>query len=649
MINDIHGQTGSSYSKGTSFAQVDNPTLGTCDATYCHGTTSFTWAVPAKAGSDACTICHGNETAGGDQTASAYKRAPGADGTGVDTAGDNLPSDAEVGAHQAHLTAADSISSAIACNQCHDDHEDNGVTDAGHIDDALPADMTWGTIATGSLEGPGTTPNWTGTQCSTTYCHNGLYFKNEWGSGTGPSPNWTDTSYINSFPADCGKCHGSPPGGGHPAALQTECTNCHDHVNAAGDGFDDETLHVNGTVEGGGTCTDCHDTGGAGTTGPNNRRAIVPEFGLAWSHKRTAGGTVTPNDCGVCHTEGDAATGNTTANHQNGVVDLRDPDTGSAITGFADFTRDTSSAALEAWVTNVMNNLCLKCHDGDGAVDASARVPGGTAMRPFGTAPAHTPGNNVLDVDAMFDTTNATFHPIKGPQNNPYANVDTMVAPWDTKAAGSGSPVDGPVISCWDCHEALNTAHGGAVTLRAPWMTYASSATDTGTNNYEPGTLCFLCHQTEVYGAGGGGIDGLSAFDALDTGDIPNFDKAQHGNDGRMPWTCVHCHGSSWADPGRPTRAEDAHGFNTFKAGGVAGGGATSWPNSGSRPYAFLRMDKPRGTGTEGQWKAWRPKEDGATSNPDWGCNWQNADGLGACNRSEHETNFMSYGPGGIY
>ncbi|HAK59130.1 MAG TPA: hypothetical protein DCO77_01935 [Nitrospiraceae bacterium] len=443
----------------------------------------------------------------------------------------------------------------------------------------------------------------------------------------------------------CNACHTTTDqyrlntgAGTHDTSL---CTVCHEH-NA-------DTTNDGNAFKGAGECITCHDTGGSGVTA--SRRAIVPEFNSTWSHKRTAGGTVTNNDCAVCHAEAVSATNPTTSSlHKNNVVDLRDPDTGNAITGFTEFTRDTGNPTLETHVTNTQNLLCLKCHDATGAQHASAQVPTtGTALRPFGTAPTHTPGNNVLNVDAQFDTGNATFHPIKGPQNNPYCNTNTMVTPWNTKTAGSSTPVNGPQISCWDCHPALNTAHGGGTTLRAPLPAYASSPTSTQRVGYSTGTLCSVCHDDNVYTTGGG-ING-SAFGGQDTGAIGNFDKAQHGNgagDGEMPFTCNHCHGSSWADPGRPTRAADAHGFNGFTAGGSAGGG-TTWLNGGSRPYAFLRMDKARGSGTDGQWKAWRPREDGATTNTTWGCNWTNSSGGGACNRGEHDPDFMSYGPGGVF
>ena len=538
------------------------------------------------------------------------------------------------GAHSKHFnqTITTNTVGVPNCGKCHDGAVQGTTAPAQHLDTNIDVyDTTAGDLGYPVDKAKGSAYQ----SCTTAYCHSD-------GKANYISTNWGSTS------TGCNFCHGNPPAA-HPG---TDCKVCHKHVNNTNDGFSDPSLHMNGSIEGG-ECITCHNTAVSSPVAQSldasitQRRAIVPEFNTsAWNHKRTAGGAVTNNDCAVCHMEGVSASNpNTSALHKNGTIELRDPDTGNAITGFTGFTRNTASPSLETHVTNTQSLLCLKCHDAGGAAHASAQVPGGSALRPFNTAPTHTPGNNVLNVDAQFDTGNATFHPIKGPQNNPYCNVDTMVAPWNSKAAGSATPVNGPQISCWDCHTALNTAHGGSATLRAPFPAYASSPTSTAAVNYSTGTLCSLCHSDTVYTTGGG-ING-SAFGGTGTA-LGNPDKAQHGNDGRMDFTCTHCHGSSWADPGRPTRAADAHGFNDFTAGGSAGGG-TTWLNAGSRPYAFLRNDKARGAGTDGQWKAWRPREDGATTNASWGCNWTNASGGGACNRGEHLTSFMSYGPGGVF
>lgn len=514
--------------------------------------------------------------------------------------------------------------------------------------------------------------------------------------------------------------------------------------------------------------------------------------------------------------EGNAATGATvspyhTATAGNGAIELRDPDLGTAITGFAQFTRDITTTTLEEWVTNVQNNLCLKCHDSNGA-NAGIVVPSGSALRPFGTAPTHTPGNNVLNVNAHFNAGNASIHPIKAAQNNPYSDLSTMVIPWnqvrkprtatrapsaaagtnwttptnvylsdtlyaiynnslqntvaatgflfpittlpdgltvtgitvtivgngtsatlaqrqirvmmlkagvavgtektaitlnqttdtdvvlggisdlwgaawltgdarsttfgvrirdnDTTAAAlninqirvivhvnTGSTA-GNLISCWDCHNTPAptlatgsvTAHGAANAMRGSKGTYPTATTaPLGSTS----TLCLLCHLKTGSGSGSSGaVPNTPPATSRVTATTPGTHNTN------MDYACNVCHGSSWLNPGRPTLAEDSHGFNTFTA---AGGGAAAWGNwgkdatqSGSRPYSFLRNNAFKsGTGTGAKWASWRMRYDGATDNSarGWGCSWT-AEGtvnVAPCSRASHRIEWSSYDPGGKY
>jgi hypothetical protein len=277
MTSTIHSQTSSSYSKGASFAQTNTPTLGTCDATYCHGTGSFTWRVPQLTNEDACTICHGIPVTGDDKTATdpanlQYKRAPGADGTGVDTADEsgnissNVSDDAQVGAHQVHLNSQNTYGKNVPCDECHAvpatpdelDHWDNtGARD--------PADMTWGTLATtGSL-----TPSYSAGSCTNTYCHGNAMPKGSTG-GTNKSPAWsTDPTYLDESPGaptlagDCDQCHEAPPLGVSPhtgSHTIADCTTCHAHFDADGT-LNNITQHIDGVLQAAGDCWDCHGNG----------------------------------------------------------------------------------------------------------------------------------------------------------------------------------------------------------------------------------------------------------------------------------------------------------------------------------------------------------------------------------------------------
>ena len=129
-----------------------------------------------------------------------------------------------------------------------------------------------------------------------------------------------------------------------------------------------------------------------------------------------------------------------------------------------------------------MINQCLKCHDSNGAAHTNARVPTGTAGKPFATTigvgntllqrdpnglTACTSGTNgcVTNIDASFATTNASYHPIKGKQNNSYTGGAQMVAPWNTTKTGQLTSW-GALLSCWDCHSSSGAS--GTQTTRSP-------------------------------------------------------------------------------------------------------------------------------------------------------------------------------------
>jgi len=389
-------------------------------------------------------------------------------------------------------------------------------------------------------------------------------------------------------------------------------------------------------------CPGCHEVAIKG------RRAISGEFkpgGENWSHKRAdlpKATVVTSTDCAVCHLEGNQGGGVNSTYHQEalsakyllagttyfGMIQLRNPDTNamilfstwsgrvagvagstwtsgaymtwatvsitSATTGyryrvdagsiaFTRFTRDTSTAPLEAWVTSVQNNLCLKCHDPDFVANASALPVGETASSPFiGTG-------TIVNVSTHFATVNASYHPVIGPQNNPFCDIDTMLKPWNQfpkrstpTVVISGDIETGGLISCWDCHLATATAHGNPATLRAAYDAVAS----------QPSKLCIVCHSTTTvyWGATQPGMVGKTAFEksTAGTSDVhPNASATCHTNTLTGGLGCSVCHGSRlWSattELPRKTRAEDVHGFNLLW---ISSGSTWGW---GARPYSFFR------------------------------------------------------------
>ncbi len=266
----------------------------TCTNTYCHGATLLpggtnttpTWANADGTSQATCGTCHGLPPGGGHpnnmqcETCHADVMGPGMTfvnprlhinghvdlsisgcdvchgGSGNpapprDTAGGTATTLRGVGAHRSHL-APSTTHRDIACTDCHT--VPSSITAAGHLDTALPAELTWSALATTR----GVTPTFNGTTCTNTYCHGGGLLP----GGTNTAPTW---ARVDGSQAACGTCHGLPPGGRHPVGDQ--CETCHGEVIGPGRVFVNPRLHINGRVEVAVTgCDGCH--GGAGVSAP---------------------------------------------------------------------------------------------------------------------------------------------------------------------------------------------------------------------------------------------------------------------------------------------------------------------------------------------------------------------------------------------
>ncbi len=168
-----------------------------------------------------CSSCHG----------SGSNNAPP-----QDTSGNTATTFAGVGAHQKHMTTA--ISTNVSCVECH--VVPSQITDTGHTDTALPAEITFGTLAkTGNLN-----PVWNGTTCANTYCHG------QFTGGLGFDPTWTT---VNGTQGACGTCHARPPNTGKHRINDHDnlsCSACH------GSFYSNTTVrvadHINGVKDVGG-------------------------------------------------------------------------------------------------------------------------------------------------------------------------------------------------------------------------------------------------------------------------------------------------------------------------------------------------------------------------------------------------------------
>lgn len=173
-----------------------------------------------------CYSCHGS---------GATNNAPP-----KDTSGNTATTFVGVGAHQKHMTTT--ISSNVSCVECH--IVPSQITDPGHNDTALPAEIVFGSLAkTG-----GVSPVWSGTTCANTYCHG------KFTGGLNKTMTWT---LVNGLQAKCGTCHKLPPSTGDHTGEDHggfSCKHCH------GTGYSSSTVrisaHINGMKDVGGSGSD---------------------------------------------------------------------------------------------------------------------------------------------------------------------------------------------------------------------------------------------------------------------------------------------------------------------------------------------------------------------------------------------------------
>jgi len=168
-----------------------------------------------------CTNCHGGTNP-----------APP-----VDTSGNSSTSVPSVGAHQTHVLGT-GRSRAVPCNECH--LAPKRVLEAGHLDSALPAELTFSGVAIAN----GATPEYANGTCQSTSCHGAIFTDGNPSGGTNTAPTWTR---VDGSEAACGSCHSYPPPPPHPFA-GNPCHNCHTNIAADDLTFTHPELHVDGVV-----------------------------------------------------------------------------------------------------------------------------------------------------------------------------------------------------------------------------------------------------------------------------------------------------------------------------------------------------------------------------------------------------------------
>lgn len=321
-----------SHAPGTGYGECSNST--------CHGRSTRTWG-PSNPAIPLCDKCHGSQTSAGGFY-STIGPGPGAANT-----------DPQVGAHNAHIhqrnsafTLYTSYSMAKDCSECH--IKPSGPYDAGHIDTALPAEVTFqpGMIANKAIDTnvPGAVaPSYdpASRTCSNIWCHgaamdsnlgNGAYatvVADGGRLGTPFTPTWNVPFLDGKAKDDCTRCHSYPP----PAPKETythfshfssngvsvlkqpnECNSCHINVKTDGSGFIDSATHINGSVDKG--CQACHGVP------PNNTAALAFTSdgalapGQAGAHLAHASIPAIGKTCSACHNS------YSTAMMPNGVLEI---------------------------------------------------------------------------------------------------------------------------------------------------------------------------------------------------------------------------------------------------------------------------------------------------------------------------------------
>ncbi len=441
-----------------------------------------------------CTTCHGTSATG---------PAPP-----VDTSGGTATSLRGVGAHASHLQPS-TWRSPIACVDCH--RVPATVTDVGHIDSSLPAELTWGALATADAASPA----FDGTRCTNTYCHGPTLQP----GGTLTTPAWTT---VDGSQARCGTCHGLPPGGTHPAS--NACSMCHPTMNAAG-AITDPARHINGVVDVVAlTCTTCHGTDATGpappldTTGGNatSRRGV----GAHASHLRASTWRA-PIACTECHLVPAAVSA-------TGHIDTALP---AELTWGTLATADTAAPSFDG--TRCTNTYC---HGTTLMTGGTLTVPSWTTVdgsqSACGTCHGLPPGGTHPSTTSPCSTCHPTMN-AAGTITDPSRHINGIV--------------DVLPMTCTTCHGAdgvgpappMDTTGGSATSLRS----VGAHASHLARSDWRRTLTCDECHRVPATVDAAGHIDSsLPAeliWGALATSDLatPTFDGTRCTN--------TYCHGTT--------------------------------------------------------------------------------------------------------
>jgi predicted CxxxxCH...CXXCH cytochrome family protein len=594
------------YSEGSINAPGSG--YGNCSNSDCHGRHTVTWGPPTAL--PLCDKCHGSAT-----TAAFYGTA----GPGSTTA----KTDPYVGAHDQHLKSAPySYSTGTDCEGCH--FQPAGPYSPGHLDTALPAEITFGHIAgMGGFYGYTATPAYSygSRQCGNFWCHGSGMDSNtgkgayasvvaDGGTLTTPfKPTWNVPFLTGSAANDCTRCHGYPPPAPnvsytHYGKGPSSCNGCHNNVNTAGTGFINPSIHVNGIVDGG--CISCHGNPPIDTASLVKPAINGMSPGSAGAHNAHLLNPLIGNDCYVCHN-------NFTSQMPSNTMEIGFKAYSGRVTsgifyGYSTLNGNVYVSSSPGTIVRRTNdaakqNTCANVYCHGGGTTTKAALGGGTV-----TAPNWEMG--------YAEVACGSCH-----------GVSTTAAP----TAGSHSKHaletgGGLGLVCYTCHGAeVNNYHVNgnvqwhlnSTDVRVGTLARYRNLTSGGTGNLAPSATfgtCnnFYCH-SNVQGTGGSGQPSgytpqtwgtagpLScsachkdmATDATGTGSH----KLHAGTTGNAKYSCSVCHYG--AGSGTLLHADHIIQVSFDPAGRGAGTVYTAGSHqAGSGPYTTCSASKCHGRGT---------------------------------------------------
>ncbi len=471
MASPINGDSGASYSKGTSFPQANDLTgsgLGTCSNVSCHGgSTTPTWGL----GTTTCSSCHTNDMG---LTATVRR--------GIFKAGNDFTKTSH------HITGTPADAS---CTVCHDrsNHTQEGDPNVRVFNEDTGAAIVYDGTG-GSLEG----------FCVS--CHDSNGASRLGANATKP---FTDSG-DNTAPPDIGWTIGTVA---HSStSLSDKCMACHGNSGAAGTTLDpvinahgsDETKLMrfvynitDSVTTAGNICYNCH-----GNTPQFGAKAIKDQFDLT-------GGRHSSITCLDCHNQHQAEVGN----HTQGSTTLAGVLKGvSGVTPTWNSGAWSGASALTSGTADAEYKVCFKCH-----------AATGTTLTPFDPGSGSGSGaSSFTNLAIEFSPNNESGHPVVTNLNN-YPNSDSPKGLLSSQMAGGWSGGGNDIMTCTDCHAtSLSGAkgpHGSAVkwmlagTNKAwPYTSAANNGTSSGTyrrwNNIttgnDDGVFCANCHDVTTAG-----------------------------------------------------------------------------------------------------------------------------------------------------